>query len=529
MFRNEKPSPVCLATLFVVLVCAALVSLDGWRTWQLREQLLHEAAINTSNMAQALSQHADDTFKEADLVLQVLQEHLAEDGQQPKALDRIHRQLMSQVNELPQLNGIFVYDENGHWVVNSQQVMASQFNNAERDYFVHHRTHADSFPFIGAPVQSKSTGIWIFTISRRISKPDGSFGGVVLATISFDYFRNYYARFDVGQRGAILFASQDGTTLIRNTKAGATTGKNLATVPLFRDHAAKMDRGTIELVSPSDAELRINSYVRLQRYPLFVTVAVSKDEVLGNWRRDAYMRTVGVLFLAGVFAALGRRMVRQIKGQARSENEAVNARAKSDQLNATLVQLAMYDGLTGLANRRHFDRSLNLEMTRMTKEKGPLALVMIDVDHFKLYNDIYGHAKGDECLKAVARAIGACKRRQHDLAARYGGEEFALVLPDCDIRSATALAYHLRQAIADLHLPHSGAKNGLVTVSVGVAAFDPVEKTDSALALIESADQALYQAKQTGRDRIVADPHSLKVIARHDLTRPHSARNGHKL
>jgi diguanylate cyclase (GGDEF)-like protein len=510
---NKKTSPVWLATLFVILACLTLIGLDGWRTWQTRQNLLKEAAVDTSNMAQALAQHADQAYKEADLVLQVLLEHIATDGINERSLQRIGRQLKSQVDQLPQLHGIFVYDENGRWLVNSQPALATQFNNADRDYFTYHRQHADSLAHVGPAVQSRSTGEWIFTLSRRIDKPDGSFGGVALATISLDYFNRYYGNFDVGRHGAILFALNSGITLLRRTHDTATTGKNLSDAAIYRDHAALKERGTVELVAPSDGELRINSFVRLQHYPMFLTVAVSKDDVLAHWHREAYMRTIGMLFLAGVFAALGRRMVHQIKYQVHSEYEAINARERSERLNATLVQLAMHDGLTGLANRRHFDRTAAAEMTRLSKERGALSLIMIDVDHFKLYNDIYGHAKGDDCLKVVAHAIGASRKRSRDLAARYGGEEFALVLPDCDIRGALTLAHNLRQSVVDLWLPHSGAKNGHVTVSIGVAALDPVRDGDNMLSLIEKADQALYQAKQGGRNRIVAYPGSAAAVA----------------
>ncbi|EJN01760.1 diguanylate cyclase [Herbaspirillum sp. YR522] len=529
MLLNRRHSSVCLATLFVVLACAALIGVDGWRTWQARERMLAQAAIDTGNMAQALARHADDIYQEADLVLRVVQEHIAEDGLDPKSLQRIHRQLVMQVNELPQLNGIFVYDQDGRWLVNSQQTLDTTHNNADRSYFIHHRDHADDLPYLGPPVQSKSTGLWIFTISRRITRADGSFGGVVLATISFDYFKRYYENFDVGHRGLILFALDTGMLLIRSTRGEVSTGQDLSNSAIFRDHASRRDRGSIELAARFDGEQRINSFVRLPRYPMFMTVAVSTDELLTGWRHDAYVRSIGILFLVGVLATMGRRLVRQIKRQARAEVEAVKARVKTDQLNATLVQLAMHDGLTGLANRRHFDRTLSAELARVANEKGPLALILIDVDYFKLYNDVYGHTKGDDCLKQIAAVIGRSKRRGRDLAARYGGEEFALVLPDCDIRGATALANTLRQSIAELRLPHSGGRHGHVSVSIGVAALDPVQAHDSPLALIESADQALYQAKAGGRDRIVTAPQSLKVIARDELARPHSARSGQDL
>ncbi|MFL9926309.1 sensor domain-containing diguanylate cyclase [Herbaspirillum lusitanum] len=519
MFRSKQSSTVCLATLFVVLACVALIGLDAWRTWAAREDQLNDASIAASNMAQALAQHADDTFKEADTVLISLLEHIAEDGLDEKGRKRIRQLLTTHVGELPQLNGVFVYDAQGHWIVNSQPTLATQYNNADRAYFIYHRDHPDLEPYVGPPVQSRSTGRWIFTISRRIPTADGSFTGVVLATVDFDYFRKYYEGFDVGQQGAILFALNNGTMLVRHMMHDSTTGKSLANAAIYRDYAARMQSGTATIQSSQDGVVRINSFFHLQRYPMFVTVAVARDEVLSAWRHDAYIRTIGVLFLAGVLAAMGRLMVRRIKSQVRSEFEARSAREKSEELNVALAQLAMHDGLTGLANRRHFDRTLSVEIPRLAKINGALSLILIDVDNFKLYNDVYGHAKGDDCLKHIALAIQSCQRRPRDLAARYGGEEFALILPDCDLDSAITLAHTLRQRIADQRLPHSGSRGGFVTVSIGISSLQPVRKSDNALELIESTDQALYQAKKNGRDRIEVTSSNLKIIKTSDLVK----------
>jgi diguanylate cyclase (GGDEF)-like protein len=169
--------------------------------------------------------------------------------------------------------------------------------------------------------------------------------------------------------------------------------------------------------------------------------------------------------------------------------------------NRRLEELAHVDGLTGVANRRHFDAGLATEWRRAQRDGRPLSVLMIDVDHFKRFNDCYGHQDGDRCLQAVASRIKDRARRPGDLAARYGGEEFALILPSTDATGAAFLAEALRREIRDLAIIHEAGVRGVVTVSVGVATAIP-ESGDGPDMLLRSADAALYQAKQSGRDRI---------------------------
>ena len=171
-----------------------------------------------------------------------------------------------------------------------------------------------------------------------------------------------------------------------------------------------------------------------------------------------------------------------------------------------LERLANHDGLTGIFNRRCFDERLHNEWSRASREKQPLSLIMIDVDHFKRFNDTYGHQAGDECLKKVAAVLEKQTYRPSDMAARYGGEEFAMILPAIDEEGASVVAHRIRDEIAALGIPHSGSDlMGLVTVSVGVATVRPVQggKVDE---LVRLADEALYAAKGAGRHRVVAHP-----------------------
>jgi diguanylate cyclase (GGDEF)-like protein/PAS domain S-box-containing protein len=163
--------------------------------------------------------------------------------------------------------------------------------------------------------------------------------------------------------------------------------------------------------------------------------------------------------------------------------------------------LVVIDALTGIANRRRFDDSLATEWRRALREGTKLSLLLIDADHFKRYNDTYGHVRGDSCLKQIAEAALDVVLRPGDLVARYGGEEFAVVLPGTDEGGATAVAEDICEAVRSRQLPHEGNAPGIVTVSIGVATVIP-HRGKTAQDLIEYADQALYRAKSRGRNRV---------------------------
>lgn len=168
-----------------------------------------------------------------------------------------------------------------------------------------------------------------------------------------------------------------------------------------------------------------------------------------------------------------------------------------------LTHIAHSDGLTGLKNRRSFDQALEREWKECSRTGLPLSLVMIDIDHFKRYNDIYGHLAGDTCLRKVAEVVDAALGRPADCAARYGGEEFGCVLPHTGFQGALTVAQKIRDNIGALKIAHSDGANPAHTVSasLGVATAFPSEAPDW-LDLLQAADQQLYQAKQHGRDRV---------------------------
>jgi diguanylate cyclase (GGDEF)-like protein len=165
-----------------------------------------------------------------------------------------------------------------------------------------------------------------------------------------------------------------------------------------------------------------------------------------------------------------------------------------------LRRTSQRDALTGLANRRTFEERLQTEWSRAARASRPLSLIMVDIDHFKEFNDLHGHVQGDECLRRVAEVIESTFRRSGELTSRWGGEEFAIVLAEVDRRDAIALAERLRKAVEDAAIPRRG-RSSRVTVSVGVASLLP-SPGGHPLHLVSLADEAMYRSKRQGRNRV---------------------------
>ena len=166
-----------------------------------------------------------------------------------------------------------------------------------------------------------------------------------------------------------------------------------------------------------------------------------------------------------------------------------------------LKLLATTDSLTGLLNRRGFDEALDVELARSARDHTPISLLLVDVDRFKAYNDLYGHPAGDECLRRLSACIRAVVRRPGDAIARYGGEEFVVILPNTGEDGAFTVAEQLRTSLRDLAIPHGASEKQVVTVSIGLASYTGHETRRRSSELIVRADEALYIAKEAGRDR----------------------------
>ena len=490
------------AALFVGAVCASLIAIDAWHSWSARGQRLAEAERDAFNLARSMAQQADDTIKAADTCLADLVERIETDGLGPAQTSRIHLQMVNQVDNLPQLAGLFVFDDSGRWVVNSRPVLLPGPTNDDREYFIYHKQHNSRKTYVGMPVISRSSGRWIVPVSRRLNQADGSFGGVVLATLDMGYFRRFYQSFDIGEQGAVALLSNDGVLMLRRPFNDAAIGHDGSRSEVFQAYREN-SIGSGVFASPQDGEVRLNSYRPLQHYPLWVSAALSKDEVLAPWRRDTALHSLGVLALAALLGFFGRRLVGQIDLRVKTETELVEAREALDSANRLLEQQTSLCDLSGLAKREQLDLMLDNEFGRALRHQTSLALLLVDVDYLQRYNHAHGSAAGDDCLRAVCKLIRALTpRRPGDLAARYSGGQVAVLLPNTDNSGALAVAQRIRSAIENMQLPHGGSPYGQVTVSVGAAALVPQRGQHAVSTLVTQAAAALRHAKSAGRNRV---------------------------
>jgi diguanylate cyclase (GGDEF)-like protein len=514
--KLKRPSVTLLASVFVIAVCVSLLVLDGLRSWDALNLRLQEMESATGKLTFAVAQHADNTFKAADLAVTGIVERVEHDGASSTALHRLHQVMQVTASQLPQIDTLIACDEHGTWLASSGSALPGGPNLADRAYFLFHQTHPDRELHISAPVISRFTHKWVVPVSRRINHPDGSFGGVALATLDVDYFNTFYQSLDLGHDGAMALITDEGVMLVHRPFNQRYIGKNISTSVLYQSYlASDTSKGKV-FKFEQDGTTRWTSYHSLDNYPLFVAAGFAKQDLLADWRRSTIVQLAGTLLLALLLALFGARLIRQIKLRVEAEAELTRARDTLEILNRKLEKLAMQDGLTLLANRRHFDITLAREFSRATRQGSSLALVMIDIDFFKQFNDLYGHPAGDDCLRNVSRAIKShSPGRPGDLAARYGGEEMAIILPETDLAGAMVVAQRLLNAIHELEIPHRGSPSGTLTISAGVDALIPLREVHSPETLIQNADKALYMAKTTGRDRVCSSRDSIQAGRKH--------------
>ena len=477
---------------FVIAVCLTIVALEGWRDWSERREEFTQIEAEMANLAKSLVQHAEDTFELADAILVDIVDRIEYDGATTNVITQMDGFLAERIQTLRRFKSLTVYGEDGTLLGSSLPGHRYKVNGKDLSFFRHHSTSASNSWYFGPLIRDPLGSDWILTISRRFSRADGSFGGVVVASIPHLYFSSFFGRFDVGARGTITLFHTDGTLLSRYPSREAAIGRNTAYEPWFKIGVAT---GAFEYLSPIDGLQRIGGYQRNHIFPIGVLASVSREEALAGWNREFIFRTIGVSLLVTVIACLGWSLSWQLKRREKAEAE--------------LSVLAATDGLTGLANRRTFDKALEAEWLRAARHNMPLSLLLMDIDRFKRFNDSYGHQAGDKCLQMVARILAGAMKRPGDLVARYGGEEIAMLLPATNQDGAAAVAEDVRSRVEALAIPHDGNLPACVlTISIGTATLRPSFELVNAdpKMLISLADQALYQAKLKGRNQVsIAD------------------------
>lgn len=392
-------------------------------------------------------------------------------------------------------------------------------------------------------ILSRPTGLPTIMAAYPVSAVDGGVQPVVIAAIDLKWMSQILS--NRGDRAGIsvLLVDGRGTILAARPENANLIGHQLKDASLFeavtlREINLERESGSISFRSADDEQKAV-SFARVSGTRARIIVSMNQSAMLGEVDRDirnAYLQ----LALVGLFTLLGAwfagewliiRPVRFMTDMAnRFGNGDLSARATNTTLpvefvplakafnamasqlaereremvaaNDRLTVIASLDLVSGLANRRGFQSRLDFEWMRALQTDGSLSLMMIDVDHFKLFNDTYGHPEGDACLSRVGEALAAIADRHTGFAARYGGEEFCLLLPNAGAAEALRVGEIIRATMENMAIPHSAGVCKTVTVSVGVATIVPSQSQPQD-DLVEAADAALYAAKRRGRNNVV--------------------------
>ncbi len=386
--------------------------------------------------------------------------------------------------------GIQVFNAEGRLTIDASTLDPVSEDRSEEEYFKVHRDQPDAGLFISRPMLHH--GAYAIVLSRRITGDDGRFLGVVAGSIRFSYFHDLFGRLHLGPDDIITVFRHDGTVIMRTPFDLDVIGKNLGYLPNVR-RVLSEPSGSYTGVAAATHQPRLYIW-RDGTRPLVVLVGKPWSDILGLWRIE--VTRIGAVMLALILFVLGVTLflAREIGRRATAEDK--------------LEELATTDALTGLRNRRKFDAAIEAEWRRAARQKMPLALLMIDADHFKSYNDAFGHQAGDEVLVGIAICISDSVRRAGDCAARYGGEEFAVLLPGLPPADAFQVAEKIR-----LKVQQWSGDTAITTVSIGAASVVPDDTTDWTR-LVAAADKALYAAKADGRNcSVLAGFSNLSLVA----------------
>ncbi|ELY5847695.1 GGDEF domain-containing protein [Cronobacter turicensis] len=503
MRKATSRSPDAVMLAFLLLISLLVIAVSGSSLWQSWQHSVEETERQARNQSISLARQAEDTFLQVQLTLDELVRRSEDIFLQPADWNGSRGLLAQQQRQLPQLHGLFVYDANGDWIATSASVIPAQGNSADRDYFRWHTQHSDTGIHIGHVIRSRSTGELVVPVSVRLNNREGRFRGVLLATVKLDYFRQFYGYYEMGPSDTLGITFADSTVLYVRPFPDSYINRTLSSSPLFTRMLKIAPTGGGAWKSAIDGVPRIFGYATLERYPLVVSAGYDVDELRAAWWRNNIPTLALNAVLFGVVLIFGVLVLRQIRASLRYQRELIGLRDDLTRSNHILQDLALLDGLTGLANRRQFDIYLEQCITRAQATGAPVSLVMFDIDYFKIYNDTQGHVAGDACLKAVGDILRHLPLHNTDRVARYGGEEFAIILPGADAHAAQRVALRALEAIHHARLPHPATprEEKVLTISAGAATVTGGDVNGETLK--SRADDALYQAKRAGRNCVV--------------------------
>jgi diguanylate cyclase (GGDEF)-like protein len=454
--------------------------------WGERTEEIQKASRAETNIVAAISSDIDRNLELYTLSLQAVI-----DGLKVPELEKLSpetRQLLlfDRAANGSDLGSIFVLDKDGAVTLDSRSMNPSPVSHADRDYFITQKFGIGHDLFVSCPWVTPG-GEGFIAISRRLTDDKGQFTGVVVGTIRLTLFARLFQRVNLGPKDSITLVRDDGSIVMRAPFFAEFIGRNVASGDIFKRGHSRIT-GSFERTALLDGVNRLYVFQHIGDYPLSLVYGASTEAIYGAWRWKALVIGAITLILCGLNISLIGFLVRALRRRSEAER--------------ALSIMATTDSLTGLCNRRRLDDVFEQTWRQAIDTASPISVLMIDIDHFKRYNDQFGHQAGDEALRAVAHCIRSGLQGASDPAARYGGEEFCVLLPSASKEIAALVAERIRANLLGLRAEQQGRPDSTPTVSVGIAWTTPrhgLQPRD----LLRAADVALYDAKRNGRDCIV--------------------------
>lgn len=477
-----------------VALLTSFVLLAGWLAFDLQRgytRLLTDTAYRATQRSQIIGQNFRTEVLAADYVLRdVLGRFQAEDLVYPDP-DAAHARRMTMLlkekaDTVPDFFSMVIFDRDCVFVVTATGQNTGVKSKAT--LCEARKNHQGPGPLV-TYVQGKdaASGKSVLVLSRNLTSPGGEFLGGVMGVVELERAQH---RFDTmalesGDSVALLDVSQ--VLLARQPVLAQAIEKSVVS-PKIPNVMPVDALSTSALMQPDvDGQERLFGFSKIETFPFVVAYGVGKAKVLRDWQRRAIELSVGffTLFILAVLAARAHRTIRLQRDELMASKVA-------------LQELATHDPLTGLYNRRFLDAVMPRELARSQREGKPLAVIMLDLDHFKIVNDNYSHAAGDEVLKTLTRLLTK-DARESDLICRYGGEEFIAIMPNMATAQALERVESWRKQLEETVVVHNDFKIR-VTMSAGIAVFPEHGETPDVL--LNRADEMLYKSKREGRNRI---------------------------
>lgn len=478
---------------FNLLAIMGLCAASAVMLWQMRLDAARQAEVAARSLIDVLERDIARSIELYDLSLRRVVEGMRWPEVMAASPELRHLILFDRATSAAGFAYVLVLDRNGNVTASSQSLKPPSITAADRDYFRYFAEGGEDKLHINAPIVSRISGDLVLTLSRRLSQPDGRFAGVVTGGIKLQYFRNLFSAAGRSRPEILTLYGPGGTIVMRAPYSPSVIGVQVTGSESYRKIMSSAHGSFVGPAFIGQGEWHF-IFKHIGAHPLQLSVAVPSSVIYANWRQKAFVLGSVVLCLCAVTILLTVLFGRELRQRRRAEQAMVS-------LNRELELLAATDALTGLCNRRRFDEALAREWRRAVRTQRPLSLILLDADHFKGFNDHYGHQKGDEALKLIARSIEASIDSSQDIACRIGGEEFAVILPDTDAGGAQRVAERIRQAVSGWGVPHAANPSGILTISGGLAQIPHTPAVDQA-ALVAAADQALYEAKAMGRNQV---------------------------